>query len=132
VALEAGRILGYATVAPGDIEIDSLPVAARKRLPRYPLPVLRLARLAVDESAQGQGLGGQLLRFVLQLAARMSGEYGCVGVSVDAKPGAIDFYEKYGFIPVEAVEGQSDARPEPTPMFLSLRAIKEALGEPRR
>jgi GNAT superfamily N-acetyltransferase len=128
VALEGRRILGYATVAPGDVEIDGLPIAVRKRLPRYPLPVLRLARLAVDESVKGQGLGGQLLRFVLQLAIRMSGDYGCMGVAVDAKPGAVDFYSRYGFIPVEAIEGQSDARPEPTPMFLSIRAIKEALG----
>ena len=129
VALENDLILGYATVAPGDIEIDGLPVAARKRLPRYPLPVLRLARLAVDESVKGQGLGGQLLRFVLQLALRMAGDYGCAGVVVDAKPGAVDFYGRYGFIPVEALEGRSDARPEPTPMFLSMRAIKEALKE---
>lgn len=129
VALEGRSILGYATVAPGDIEIDSLPAAGRKRLPRYPLPVLRLARLAVDESVKGQGLGGELLRFVLQLAVRMAGDYGCVGVVVDAKPGAVDFYGRYGFIPVEALEGQSDARPGPTPMFLSMRAIKEALEE---
>jgi predicted N-acetyltransferase YhbS len=131
VALEGGLILGYVTIAPGDIEIDGLPVVARRRLPRYPLPVLRLARLAVDESVKGQGLGGQLLRFVLQLALRMSGEYGCIGVTVDAKPGAVDFYRRYGFIPVEALEGQSDARPEPTPMFLSMRVIKESLRESR-
>jgi len=131
VAMEGGRILGYVTVAPGDIEIDSLPAVTHKRLPRYPLPALRLARLAVDESVQGQGLGGQLLRFVLQLAVRMSGEYGCVGVCVDAKPGAEEFYGRYGFIPVEALEGQSDARPSPTPMFLSMRAIRKALGEAR-
>jgi predicted N-acetyltransferase YhbS len=129
VALEGGRILGYATVAPGDIEIDNLPATARKRLPRYPLPVLRLARLAVDESVEGQGLGGELLRFVLQLAARMAGDYGCMGVVVDAKPGAVVFYGRYGFIPVEALEGQSDARPGPTPMFLSMRAIKESAKE---
>jgi len=129
VALEGRRVLGFVTVAPGDIEIDGLPITARKRLPHYPLPMLRLARLAVDQSAQGQGLGGQLLRFVLLLALRMAGDYGCVGVAVDAKPGAIDFYGRYGFILVEAVEGQSDARPEPTPMFLSMRAIKTALGQ---
>lgn len=128
VALEASRILGYATVAAGDIEIDSLPATARKRLPRYPLPVLRLARLAVDESVKGQGLGRELLRFVLRLAVRMAGDFGCMGVVVDAKSGAMDFYGRFGFIAVEAVEGQSDARPRPTPMFLSIRAIKEALG----
>ena len=52
--------------------------------------------------------------------------YGGVGVVVDAKPGAIAFYEHYGFLAVEAVEGGSDARPAPTPMVLALRAILAA------
>lgn len=124
VAVEEGRVLGFATVAPGHVEIDGLPEAARKKLPQYPLPVLRLARLAVDESFSGQGLGTQLLRFVLVLASRMSDDYGCIGVVVDAKPGAVAFYERYGFIPLDALEGASDERPEPTPMFLAIRAIR--------
>ena len=128
VAVEGQRILGFATVAPGHVEIDGLPSAARRKLPRYPLPVLRLARLAVDESARGEGRGDQLLRFVFRLALRMANDYGCVGAVVDAKPDAIDFYANYGFIPVDAVEGQSDARPQPTPMFLSIHSIKGALG----
>ena len=52
VAVERGQVVGYATVAPAQIEIDELPVTAQRKLPRYPLPVLRLARLAVDRSAQ--------------------------------------------------------------------------------
>jgi GNAT superfamily N-acetyltransferase len=124
VAVENRRVLGFATVAPGHIEIDALPALARRKLPRYPLPVLRLARLAVDESARGQGLGAQLLRFVLKLAVRMATDYGCFGVVVDAKTDAVEFYAKYGFIPVDVVEGQSDARPQPAPMFLAMRAIK--------
>ncbi len=127
---EVERILGFATVAPGHVEIEGLPAAARRKLPRYPLPVLRLARLAVDGPAQGQGLGGQLLRFVLQLASRMAGDFGCAGVVVDAKRSAgmdakcsaVEFYAKHGFIPMEAVHGQSDARPRPTAMFLAMRA----------
>jgi GNAT superfamily N-acetyltransferase len=130
VAAEERRILGFATVAPAHVEIDGLPAAARAKLPHYPLPVLRLARLAVDESAAGAGLGKALLRFVLELAARMADDYGCVGVIVDAKPGAVDFYTKYGFIPVEAVEGKSDVRPRPTPMFLAMRAIRAVLDIP--
>src|SRR3989440_13083457 len=70
VAVEGDRIAGYVTVAPGHVEIEDLPAAQRKKLPRYPLPVLRLARLAVGETFRGQGLGRQLLRFVLQLALR--------------------------------------------------------------
>ena len=128
VAVDAGRILGFATVAPGHVEIDGLPAAARRKLPSYPLPLLRLARLAVDQAARGQGLGRQLLRFVFQLALRMARDYGCVGVAVDAKPDAVDFYKQYGFVSVDVVEGQSDARPAPIPMFLAIRSIQEALG----
>jgi GNAT superfamily N-acetyltransferase len=128
VAVEEDGVLGFATVAPGHVEIEGLPAAERGKLSRYPLPVLRLARLAVDRSVQGQGLGGRLLRFVLQLAARMADEYGCAGVVVDAKPGAVEFYARYGFASVEAVLGASAARPPPRPMFLAMRAIKAALG----
>ena len=130
VAVESDRIAGYATIAAGQIEIEDLPSLSRKKLPRYPLPVLRLGRLAVDESYRGQGLGKQLLRFVLHLAVRMAEDFGCVGVVVDAKPGAIPFYERFGFIPLEAVEGASLAKPQPTPMFLPLSEIAETSSSP--
>src|SRR5438128_8629870 len=104
VVVDAGRVLGYATVAPGHIDIDNLPAKLRKKLPRYPLPILRLGRLAVDAAVQGQGLGKELLRFVLRLALRMAGDFGCVGVVVDAKPGAVQFYEVLGFIVLDVVE----------------------------
>jgi hypothetical protein len=58
----------------------------------------------------------------------MADEFGCTGVVVDAKPDAVTFYAKYGFIPVEVVEGQSDSRPARTPMFLAMRAIRQAIG----
>jgi GNAT superfamily N-acetyltransferase len=131
VAVEEGRILGYATVAAGHVEIEDLPAAARRKLPRYPLPALRLARLAVDEAARGQGLGRRLLRFVLELALQMARDYGCTGVVVDAKPDAVDFYQRYGFVSVDVVEGQSDARPAPIPMFLAIRAIQAAVATGR-
>jgi GNAT superfamily N-acetyltransferase len=126
VAVEENEILGYLTVAPGGIEIDDLPAALRKRLPRYPLPVLRLARLAVDSRVRGRGLGEQLLRFALGLALTMAEDYGCVGVAVDAKPGAEPFYIRYGFRAIEVLEGQSDARPRPTVMFLPTNEILAA------
>lgn len=133
VAVDGRDILGFATAAAAQVEIDDLPVGMRRKLPRYPLPVLRLARLAVDQSSQGQGVGLHLLRFVLRLALQMAKDYGCVGVIVDAKPNAEAFYAKYGCVAVEAVEGRSDARPAPTPLFLSIRAIRDAIGDrPRK
>jgi GNAT superfamily N-acetyltransferase len=131
VAVDEGGVHAFATVAPGQIEIYDLPAAARKKIPRYPLPVLRLARLAVDRSARSQGLGAEVLRYVLKLAANMAEGYGCTGVVVDAKPDAVRFYTKYGFVAFDALEGSSDARPRPTTMFLSMRAIRSALGARR-
>jgi GNAT superfamily N-acetyltransferase len=128
VAVDDGTILGFATVAPGHVEIDDLPASALKKLPRYPLPVLRLARLAVDLNARCQGLGRQLLRFVFRVVFQMASDYGCMGIVVDAKPDAMDFYRQYGFVSLDVVKGQSDARPAPIPMFLDLRSIREALG----
>ena len=126
VAVDGRRIIGYATIAAGHVEIEGLPAVARKKLPRYPLPVLRLARLATDISARGQGVGTELLRFVLKLAVKMAGDYGCVGAIVDAKPGAIEFYARFGFIATEALEGQAEARPAPTPMFLATHMLLAA------
>ncbi len=131
VAVDDGRparVVGFATVAAADVEIDDLPAIVRGKLPRYPLPVLRLARLAVDRSVQGRGLGLELLRFVCRLAVRMAADYGCVGIIVDAKPDAVAFYTKYGLTAIELLEGQSDRRPAPTPMFLPIRAIRDASG----
>jgi len=127
VAIEEKRIWGFATVAPANVEGEALP-STRRRLPRYPVPVLRLARLAVDESARSRGVGSALLRHVFILALRMSEEYGCVGVLVDAKPGAIDFYARVGFSPVDTMEGQLESRPRPTPMFLPLELIVLAVA----
>lgn len=123
VALEDGTIAGFVTVTPSEITVAELPVPRRRKLPQYPLPVLRLARLAVDERARGRGIGSTLLRAVFVLAHRMADEFGCLGVVVDAKPEAIPFYEKLGFIDLEARAGHLGDRPEPRPMFLELGAI---------
>lgn len=131
VAVEAAEILGYVTVAPAAVEIDELPLAQRKGLPRYPLPVLRLARLAVDSRVRGRGVGAELLRFVFGLALKMADDYGCAGVVVDAKAGATSFYATYGFGAIELVEGSSDARPRPTPMFLPTSDLVAALRRSR-
>jgi GNAT superfamily N-acetyltransferase len=118
-----GAIAGFATVTASELTTSSLPATKRKRLPQYPLPVLRLARLAVDERAQGHGVGSTLLRAVFILAQQMASEYGCVGVVVDAKPEAVAFYAKLGFIWLEVRAGQLGDRPEPLPMFLEIGAI---------
>ncbi|HEX7670014.1 MAG TPA: GNAT family N-acetyltransferase, partial [Polyangiaceae bacterium] len=126
VAVAGNRVLGFATVTVGAVERGNLPNARmRKRLPAYPLPVLRLARLAVDTRARRLGIGKALLRHVLSLALEQRDRFGCVGVVTDAKPDALPFYEAHGFVPFPAaLEGLLQG--EPTPMFLSLGAIEQA------
>ncbi len=126
VAVTEGEIVGFVTVAPRHFDLEELPEKARKGLPRYPAPALGLMRLAVSESARSQGLGSRLLAFVLGLASKMADEVGCAAVVVDAKPGAVDSYAKYGFAPFEPMEGQSEARPLPTTMYLLMQEIKAA------
>jgi GNAT superfamily N-acetyltransferase len=120
---EAGVIAGFATVTASELSPDLLPTTRRKRLPRYPVPVLRLARLAVDERWTGRGVGSLLLRAALVLAARMAEDVGCVGMVVDAKPDAVAFYAKLGFVRLEVVAGELGDRPQPLPMFLELGRV---------
>jgi len=128
VAAEGERVLGYATIAAGNVEGDALPAPARRKAPRYPLPVLRLARLAVDAAARDRGVGSALLRHVFLLALKMSDDYGCVGILVDAKADAVELYARVGFSRLEISEGGIESRPSPTPMFLPLDLVAAALA----
>ncbi len=69
------------------------------------------------------GVGRALLRAVFLLAREMADRYGCVGVVVDAKPEAIDFYRRYGFEELDALGGELGDRPQPHPMFLAIGEI---------
>ncbi len=128
VAVEADAIVGFVTVTPAEILIDDLPSDRRARLPHYPLPVLRVTRLAVDRSAQGRRIGHALLRFALWLARRTAEQVGCVGVVVDAKPAAVTFYRRFGFEELGVIEGGLLDRPAPSALFLPLSAIPSGAG----
>jgi GNAT superfamily N-acetyltransferase len=124
VAAEDGAILGFATAAASELTSTRISAAAHKRLPAYPIAVLRLARLAVVERAQGRGVGLMLLRAVFALAYKMADEVGCLGVVVDAKPEAVGFYRKLGFVELDVVAGLLGDRPQPVAMFIALGAVE--------
>lgn len=127
VAVAGDRIVGFVTVAASSLERSSVPSARlRKKLPTYPLPVLRVARLGVDLRAQGLGIGRALLRHALLVGLDQRDAVGCVGVLVDAKPESTAFYGALGFERVEDVrEGLMHG--EPVPMFLNIDAIASAV-----
>jgi len=129
VAVQGGQITGFVTVSSGQMVAEKLTKSLRKRLPAYPLPILRLARLAVDERFQGHGVGKLLLRAILELALEMRDRVGCIGVVVDAKPDAVDFYSTLGFTPIELISGSLGDRPEPVAMLLPIDQIAAAVKE---
>lgn len=126
VAVAATRIVGFATVSVGSVERASVPGdRLRRRLPAYPLPVLRLARLGVDTRAQRLGVGKALLRRVLELALEQRDRLGCIGIVTDAKPDARAFYESLGFVPLVGVR-EGALHGDPTPMFLPIASVSSA------
>lgn len=116
---DSGKILGYYSVSAGSIQSSRLPEKSRKRLPKYPVPVALLGRLAVSEHEQGKGLGKILLADALQRIVQASEILGVFAVVVDALHGrARAYYEQFGFI----------ALPEqPLRLFLPLETISKAL-----
>lgn len=98
VACHEQNILGYYSLAMSAIRKDQLPQHLQARFPGYPLPVARLARLAVDLRSQRQGLGELLLADALYRSYRLSEEIGMIGVIVDAKhEKALAYYQRFEF-----------------------------------
>jgi GNAT superfamily N-acetyltransferase len=129
VAVQGDWIVGFVTVSSGEMVAEEVAKSLRRRLPAYPLPILRLARLAVDERYQGHGIGRLLLRVVLELALDMRDRVGCIGVVVDAKPDAVTFYSSLGFKPIDLISGALGDRPEPAAMFSPIGQIAAAAKE---
>jgi len=94
------KVLGYYSVSMAQVSFEELPADLSKGIPRYyPVPAMRIGKLAVDRTAQGVGLGGELLRDVLLRALDLSREIGTGIVLVDAiDANAKRFYERYGFV----------------------------------
>jgi GNAT superfamily N-acetyltransferase len=113
-------IQGFITLAGTTVRAAEIGAAG---LPRYPLPALLVARLAVDSCTQGRGIGSRLLRFALEEAVAVHVRTGCVGVAVDANEGAVSFYEGLGFEPMQLVSRADTLR-----MFLDMGAVFDAIG----
>lgn len=129
VAVTGHQIVGFATVASGSLERRELPDdKLRRRLPEYPLPILRLARLGVEERARGVGIGRALIRHVFELAVAQRDSTGCLGVVVDAKADSVAYYEQLGFVALHGVH-EGHLHGQPTPMFLDIRTIAAARNE---
>ena len=92
----SAEVLGYYAITVAELMNVDLPEQYRKRLPER-IPVFRLGRLAVSVRHKGQRVGESLLFDAIDRITRISQEVGGVGIVVNAKPTAIDFYKQYGF-----------------------------------
>ena len=96
---QCGKIIGFYTLSTASLCPQTLP--EQYRLPRYPVPCVRIGRFAVHVSMQGQGLGKILLVHALRQIKQVSLVVGVSFVLVDAKDEkASQFYEKLGFSPI--------------------------------
>jgi len=114
------KVIGYYTLASSAVDFYTLPATQTKKLPRHPLPAILLARLAVDQSVCGQGLGGQLLRDCFVRCLQLADQIGIHAVTVDAiDEQAAKFYEHFGFA---RFLNQTDK------LFIPLDTIRQAVG----
>ena len=67
-------------------------------MPKYPIPALRIARLAVDKELERKGVGKWLLAQAFIKIIQVADVTGIYFIIVDAKETSKSFYEHYGFI----------------------------------
>ena len=115
---DESQVVGYYTLAASAIAFEHVP--NKQKLPKHPVPVALLGRLAVDETVQGQGLGERLLVDALRRCLDLSLSMGLHAVEVHAlNDQARAFYLRYGF-----VELTDDARH----LYLPMTTIAAGLG----
>lgn len=112
---DSASIAGFYTLSAHSILAAELPPDLAKNLPRFPLPVTLLGRMAVAQSLHGQGLGQFLLLHALERALRGSRQVASWAVVVDAKAGARDFDLKHDFLPLPN---------QPYRLFLPIKTIE--------
>lgn len=100
VALADENVVGYYSLAVGAVAHSHAPTRMAKGLARHPVPVMLLARLAVDNDAKRKGLGAALLRDALARTLQAADIAGIRAIIVHAKDSeARQFYEHFDFDP---------------------------------
>jgi GNAT superfamily N-acetyltransferase len=111
------RFVGFFTLVMSCIDNAALTPLASS-LPRQ-VPCVRLVMLGVHKAYKGKNLGLRLLRHALVKTHESARTLGCRGLYLDADPGAVNFYTKYGFIELQKPTSAGDS----TPMFLFLESF---------
>lgn len=116
MTIDGQTVAGFYTLSAHSINASELPSGVAKRLPRLPIPVTLLGRMAIEQSLQGQGLGEFLLVDALDRTLQASRQVASLAVVVDSKARARDFYLKHGFKPFPAQPGR---------LFLPMKTIEK-------
>jgi GNAT superfamily N-acetyltransferase len=120
VVCRGTRVVGYFSISAGSVERDEVPARIAKGLARHPVPVVLLARLAVDLGERGKGLGAALLKDALLRIAQGAEILGARAVLVHALDDeARRFCEHLGFDPSPL---------DPLQLFLLLKDLRKNLG----
>lgn len=99
-ALLNGAVVGYYSLSTASVEYDQAPERTKKGMARHPIPVILIARLAVDHTWQGKGLGAALLLDALRRVLAAADIVGIRAILVHAKDEAAKrFYEHFDFDP---------------------------------
>jgi GNAT superfamily N-acetyltransferase len=117
--------IGYFTLSTAGVPRDAFPKKYVRGLPPYDLPLILLARLAVDRRFSGKGLGNALISEAFKIALRVADDVGCRCIVTDANRDRVDWYARYGFV---ALEGAAESGPQRT--FLDIRTIRMARKAP--
>ena len=113
------RVLGFYTLSAGTVEFQNVPDEVQRKLPRHPVPVVHLGRMAIDKTLQGRGLGSILLVDGLKRAEKTCEIVGVFAVEVISKnEQAKRFYVKHGF--QEMVD-------DPLHLYLPMSVIRKLL-----
>jgi len=116
VGLVGDAVVGYHTLTVGEVTHDEAPARLTKGLARYPVPIMLLARMAVDRRWQGQGVGKALLRDALERTLQAAHIAGIRAFAVHAKDEqARTFYERFDLVPSPT---------DPLHLFLLLKDIR--------
>jgi len=123
VALAGQGIVGFYTIVAGEVHHANAPERVVKGMPRHPIPLLVLARLAVHSSAQGRGIGAGLLLDALGRTLQVADVVGIRALAVHAKDDqAAAFYRHFGFAPSPT---------DPRHLFMIIKDIRLAAGQQR-
>ncbi len=115
-------VLGYFTLAMASVPRHAIPQKHVRGLPPYDLPLILLARLAVDRRFARRGIGYALISEAFRISLRVANEIGCRCIITDAYPVRLSWYERDGFVPLEGSLAAGPRR-----MFLDLRTVRAAL-----